>query len=389
MKIKLFFVLLLLTLTTACYNYNELNDLAISTGMSIDYKEGKYVVNLLIANSKKSQASTVEGEAQSIVYEGKGKTISEALKEIDVISPKKVYIGHLSFIVVSEELAKNGLKDSLDYLIREPESTKRFYLIVAIKSDAKDVLQIVSPLKSFPSQSISIAISFSKESQAVTSNIPYSSFIEKLVQKGIEPVLPSIEIKGNIEEGKSKKALEETSPKTYLKLSNLVLFKKDKLVHIADEEESYGINIINDNVDETLVKINCNNSEEYINIQLSNVKSNKKYKNNKIILNIKSNADIQENNCDIDLEDNKNISYIKEETEKKVKKIVEDSIELAKKYKTDIFGFGNIIYKHNPNYFDSIYKDWNDEEFIKLNIDTNIEIKLEDKGSLKSNIKEA
>ena len=80
MKIKLFFVLLLLTLTTACYNYNELNDLAISTGMSIDYKEGKYVVNLLIANSKKSQASTVEGEAQSIVYEGKGKTISEALK---------------------------------------------------------------------------------------------------------------------------------------------------------------------------------------------------------------------------------------------------------------------------------------------------------------------
>ena len=291
--------------------------------------------------------------------------------------------------MVSEELAKNGLKDSLDYLIREPESTKRFYLIVAIKSDAKDVLQIVSPLESFPSQSISIAISFSKESQAVTSNIPYSSFIEKLVQKGIEPVLPSIEIKGNIEEGKSKKALEETSPKTYLKLSNLVLFKKDKLVHIADEEESYGINIINDNVDETLVKINCNNSEEYINIQLSNVKSNKKYKNNKIILNIKSNADIQENNCDIDLEDNKNISYIKEETEKKVKKIVEDSIELAKKYKTDIFGFGNVIYKHNPNYFDSIYKDWNDEEFIKLNIDTNIEIKLEDKGSLKSNIKEA
>lgn len=390
MKTKFFIILMFLILTTGCYNYNELNTLAIATGMSIDYKEDEYVVNLLISNSKKAQASAIEGEAQSIVYEGKGKSISEALKEIDIISPKKIYIGHLSFIVVSKEISEKGLKDSLDYLIREPESTKRFYLIVSTEDDAKDVLQIVSPLESFPSQSISVAISFSKESQAVTSNIPYSSFIEKLIQKGIEPVLPSMQIKGDTEKGKSEEILQETSPKTFLKLSNLVLFKKDKLVHIANEDESNGINIVNDNIDETLIKLTCKDGS--INLKLSNVKTKKNVSlkdKPTVNINIKSDASIQENNCNIDLEKEEEIKYIEKQAEKEVTRLTNESIFLAQKYKTDIFGFGNLFYKHYPKYFDKVNETWNDKEFLDLKININVKINLKEKGSLKSQIKEA
>lgn len=390
MKTKFFIILMFLILTTGCYNYNELNTLAIATGMSIDYKEDEYVVNLLISNSKKAQASAIEGEAQSIVYEGKGKSISEALKEIDIISPKKIYIGHLSFIVVSKEISEKGLKDSLDYLIREPESTKRFYLIVSTEDDAKDVLQIVSPLESFPSQSISVAISFSKESQAVTSNIPYSSFIEKLIQKGIEPVLPSMQIKGDTEKGKSEEILQETSPKTFLKLSNLVLFKKDKLVHIANEDENNGINIVNDNIDETLIELTCKDGS--INLKLSNVKTKKNVSlkdKPTVNINIESDASIQENNCNIDLEKEKEIKYIEKQAEKEVTRLTNESIFLAQKYKTDIFGFGNLFYKHYPKYFDKVNETWNDKEFLDLKININVEINLKEKGSLKSQIKEA
>ena len=99
MKIKLFFISLCFFLLTGCYNYNELNTLAIATGMSINYKDDHYEVSLLIANSKQAQVSSKEGESQSIVYEGKGKTISEAMREIDVISPKSIYIGDRKSVV--------------------------------------------------------------------------------------------------------------------------------------------------------------------------------------------------------------------------------------------------------------------------------------------------
>lgn len=390
MKHKIIIILTLLLCCSGCYNYNELNTLAIIAGMSIDYKDDKYVVNVLIANSKQAQVSSKEGEAQSIVYEGKGKTLSEALKQIEVISPKSLYIGHLSFIVVSEELAKEGLKDTMDFLIREPGSTKRFYLILAKKEEAKNVLQIVSPLESFPSQSISIAISFSKESQAVTSDIPYSSFVEKLLETGSEPILPSIEIKGSAEKGKSEESLKETSPKAYLKLSTLALFKGEKFVHFTNEEESDGINIINNDSEEMLIECNCSGGKA--SIELRNIDTNYKIKfeNNKPVITVKVDAAgaIQESTCLLNLESEEVILELERKANEEVKRLMQKALEVTQKFETDIFGFGNLLYKHHPSYFKSVRKDWNENGFKNLKVKKDVSIRLETKGSIESGIKE-
>ena len=358
--------------------------------MSIDYKDDKYVVNVLIANSKQAQVSSKEGESQSIVYEGKGKTLSEALKEIEIISPKSLYIGHLSFIVVSEDLAKKGLKETMDFLIREPGSTKRFYLILAKEEDAKSVLQIVSPLESFPSQSISIAISFSKESQAVTSDIPYSSFVEKLLETGSEPILPSIEIKGNTKKGKSEESLKETTPKAYLKLSTLALFKGDKFVHFTNEEESDGINIINDDSEEMLIECNCSGGKA--SIELRNIDTNYKIKfeNNEPVLTIKVEAAgaIQESTCILDLDNEKIILDIEQKANEEIKRLMQKALEVSQKFETDIFGFGNLLYKYHPTYFKNIRKSWNEDGFKNLKIKKDVSVRLETKGSIESRIKE-
>ena len=390
MKNKLIIILTFILICSGCYNYNELNTLAIISGMAIDYKDDKYVVNVLIANSKQAQVSSKEGESQSIVYEGKGKTLSEALKEIEVISPKSLYIGHLSFIIVSEDLAKKGLKDTMDFLIREPGSTKRFYLILAKKEEAKNILQIVSPLESFPSQSISIAISFSKESQAVTSDIPYSSFVEKLLETGSEPILPSIEIKGSAKKGKSEESLKETTPKAYLKLSTLALFKGDKFVHLTDEEESEGINIINGDTKEMLIECNCSGGKA--SIELRNIDTNYKIKfeNNEPVLTIKVKAagSIQENTCILDFDSEKVILDIEQKANEEVKRLMKKALKVAQKFETDIFRFGNLLYKHHPDYFKSVKKTWNENGFKNLKITKDVTVRLETKGSIESRIKE-
>ena len=121
-KIKIFLLLPILIFMTGCWDYHELNNMAIATAK--------------------------EGESQTIVYSGKGETMSEAMKQIDLVIPKRLYLGHLSVTVVSEELAKNGLSNVMDFLIREPESVKRFYIILAKNSKAGDILKILSPLES-------------------------------------------------------------------------------------------------------------------------------------------------------------------------------------------------------------------------------------------------
>ena len=84
MKIKLLLPFLFLFILTGCWNYRELNDLAIATGIAIDESEDGYEVSVLIANAKKAQVSTKEGESQTSGYSEKGKTITEALRNINL-----------------------------------------------------------------------------------------------------------------------------------------------------------------------------------------------------------------------------------------------------------------------------------------------------------------
>ena len=150
MKIKLLIPILFLFILTGCWNYRELNDLAIATGIAIDKSEDGFEVSVLISNARKAQVSTKEGESQTSVYSENGKTITEALRNINLKFPKEIYIGHLSVIVINEEIAKEGLYPILDYFLREPESSKRFYSIIARDCKAKEVISVLSPLESFP-----------------------------------------------------------------------------------------------------------------------------------------------------------------------------------------------------------------------------------------------
>lgn len=389
MKIKILLPLIMLFFVTGCYNYNELNTLAISTGMGIDYENDEYVVSILIANSKKAQVSSKEGEAQSVVYEGRGKTISECLKEIEKITPKQVYIGHLSVIIISEELAKKGLIDIVDFLIREPESIKRFYLVVVQKSKAKDVLEIVTPLESFPAQGLSINIGFSNETQTVASTVPYSDFVEELLRKGDNPALPTIKIIGDSEKEKTSDALSKTTPEAYIELSNLGLFKADKLIHITSEEESRGLNIIANQADEVLISLPCSGGR--LSSKVSRVKTSikTKIKNNKpeIDINVKATATVQEANCKINFEDNKVILDIENKVNDAIKELVQKAIAVNKQFNVDTIGIGNLVYKHHPKYFNEVEEKWDEEIFPNIDFNITTKINLRTKGSIESTMK--
>ena len=386
-KIKIFFCLPILLFLTGCWNYNELNTLAITTGMAIDkYKDG-YEVSLLIANSKRVEESSKEGEAQTIVYSGKGKTISQAMKDIDLISSKQLYIGHLSVIVISDEVAKEGIVNTLDFLLREPESIKRFYIALARDTKAKSILQVLSPLESFPSQNIYSNIKFSSESHAISASVAYGIFIEELLAKGKETILPSISVKGNEEKGSKSQSLEESTPKAEVKLNTLGLFKDDKLITYADANESRGINLIRNNVDEMIISTYCDGGTAIA--KLNNIKTDYKVDKEKVDIDLKGVAYIREINCTNNLNSSKEIDKLEKSFENSLKGLLKKGIAVAKKNKTDIFGFGNALYKKYPHYYKSIENIWNDQVFPNYKYNIKADIKLESKGSIENSLKGA
>ena len=384
---KFILVLTFLFLLSGCYDYKELNDYSIVTGISIDKIEDKYEVSVLISNSSKSSTETDSKESNVVVYSGKGTTLYSAFKDIGLISPKEIYIGSFSVLILSENVAREGIDNVVDLFLRYPNSRKSFYIVIS-KDKAKDVLKIMTPLANFPSQNISNNLSSSTDLQGIIGKVSFNKLLSILVQDGIDPSINTIKVIGNEEKGAKQSNLESTNPKTYVKLDSLAIFKNYKLVDIANRNESIGINFVNGNIKETYLKLNYNDG--YVVIDTNKIKTSIKTKldnNPKVNINIEGEAKIIECNGNIDLEDYKTIEKLQNLSNKKIKKIVNQGISLAKKNNSDVFGFGLKFSKSHPKYFEKNKDNW-DKIFKNLNIDTKVKIILKNKVSSKNSLED-
>lgn len=390
MKIKLVISFFSILLLTGCWNYRELNQLAISTGIAIDKTEtGEYEVSVLISNAKKTQVSSKEGESQTIVYSDTGHTISQAIRNINLQLSKDIYIGHLTVIVVHEDIAKEGMYPILDYFLRDPESVKRFFLIIARDAKAADVISTLSPLEAFPSQNIYFNIKSTIDSQAISPSVTYSKFVENVVKPGIEPTVPTILLEGDAKEAQNSDSLQQSVPEAVLKIGTVAIFDDDKLLGYANEVESRGINIINNSVNKTAATFQYNNHYITANLDGIKVKSNIEMVNDKpvVTINYSSDAAIRELSGSEDIEKTDAIEDIEKAIEHNVEDMINQAIKCTQeKYKSDVFGFGNSIYKKYPNYFTNLNKDWSTEVFPEIEVKIKVKIKLQTKGSLEQSI---
>lgn len=390
MKIKLIISFLFIFLLTGCWNYKELNQLAISTAIAVDKAEdGKYEVSVLISNAKKSQVSSKEGESQTIVYTDTGNTISEAIRNINLQLSKDVYIGHLTVIIIHEDIAKEGMYPILDYFLRDPESVKRFFLIIARETKASDIIATLSPLESFPSQNIYFNIKSSTNSQAISPSVTFSKFVENIIKEGIEPTTPSIIALGNVEDAQNSDSLQESKPEATLKLGTVAIFYDDKLLGYANEKESRGINVINNKVTSTSATFEYKDNYITVNVTGIKVKHEIEMIDNKPVVTIvfSSDAAIRELEGVEYVDDVDVIKDIEEAIENNVKNVIKQALDCTqKKFKSDVFGFGNLIYKKYPDYFKNLNKDWSTEVFPDLEIKIEVDVKLHTKGSLEQSI---
>lgn len=389
---KAFIILFILICTSGCWNYRELNYYSIVTGVAIDKgdENDKYELSLLISNSTKTSSDTSSPTgSKTVVYSGKGNSIFEAVKDIGLISPKELYLGHFLVLVVSEDVAKDGIFDILDFFLREPSSRKDFNIVIARDTEAKDTLKIIAPLSSYPSQNISDNLIYTNKLQGIVSNVNYNQLISTIITDGIEPTINSVYIEGNKEEGSSTENTESSEPKAYVKLGTLGVFKTDKLIDWASYDESLGINIINNNINEMYLEVTYEDSNIILNSISFKTKVDTKLENNKPIINIDISGDfrIEEIDGKINISDENIILELQKKMNDKIKQFVNKAINLADKNNTDIFGFERKFYENYPQQYEKIRDDIsNNLKSIDVRINSHALIKS--KGSTQHSLEE-
>ena len=378
------FVLIIITLfilliSSGCYNYKEINDMAIvsSIGIDKDNKNDKYIVSAQIMNSKESEDSE---DSQITVYTKEGDTVHEALRNITLKSPRKLYGNHLSKIVLSEEVAKEGIDNILDIFNRITEVRNEFIITIVKEDKASDVLKVLTTTESIPAEYVKLSLKIADKTSGLTYATKLDEFISLYLKKGIDPVVPVLKIDKKEKKGTTINNITTTNPISKIVIEDLAVTNKGKLETYLKNEEVIGYNFLRNQIQKMIIPVKCDDENNYASILIlkNKTKSNAAKKDNKYIINfnINSEAIITEYNCRKDLTDEKIIKELEKDPEKKIKRYIKKSLNKQKETKGKFLGLERIIYLDYPKYKNEDYS-------VKYNVNVNLVRKGEIRNSVK------
>lgn len=371
--------LFILLISSGCYNYKEINDMAIvsSIGIDKDNKNDKYIVSAQIMNSKESEDSE---DSQITVYTKEGDTVHEALRNITLKSPRKLYGNHLSKIVLSEEVAKEGIDNILDIFNRITEVRNEFIITIVKEDKASDVLKVLTTTESIPAEYVKLSLKIADKTSGLTYATKLDEFISLYLKKGIDPVVPVLKIDKKEKKGTTINNITTTNPISKIVIEDLAVTNKGKLETYLKNEEVIGYNFLRNQIQKMIIPVKCDDENNYASILIlkNKTKSNAVKKDNKYIINfnINSEAIITEYNCKKDLTDEKVIKELEKDTEKKIKRYIKKSLNKQKETKGKFLGLERIIYLDYPKYKNEDYS-------VKYNAKVNLVRKGEIRNSVK------
>lgn len=371
--------LFILLISSGCYNYKEINNMAIvsSIGIDKDNKNDKYIVSAQIMNSKESENSE---DSQITVYTKEGDTVHEALRNITLKSPRKLYGNHLSKIVLSEEVAKEGIDNILDTFNRVTEVRNEFIITIVKEDKASDVLKVLTTTESIPAEYVKLSLKIADETSGLTYATKLDEFISLYLKKGIDPVVPVLKIDKKEKKGTTINNITTTNPISKIVIEDLAVTNKGKLETYLKNEEVIGYNFLRNQIQKMIIPVKCDDENNYASISIlkNKTKSSAEKKDNKYIINfnINSEAIITEYNCKKDLTDEKVIKELEKDTEKKIKRYIKKSLNKQKETKGKFLGLERIIYLDYPKYK-------NEDYGVKYNVNVNLVRKGEIRNSIK------
>ena len=376
------FLILLLPLLSGCYNYRELNELGITTAVSIDYKDNNFYVIAEVINPIKQQDASSSNNSPFVNYNSSSSSLQDAFRKVVLESPRQLYAAQLEIIVLSEEVVNNHLEEVLEYFARDPESRTEIKIIVAKTEDSTKAITLQTLLTSLSSSNIINSLDLQSKVLGMSYPVTLNELLNMYIDPYLEVVLPSMTLYGNYEIGDEKENITTSSPKAIVKIDGSTITKDNKILGYLDLEESKILNLINGKLKETIIKMNY--YDGYIIFEPNRIKVSRELdiKNNIIKINISGYSKTKEIQSNIDLKDPKEVEKLNKALNMELEKKITDTFNsIREKYGTDVFGFQELYYRTNYKYFKENCTNWYENIYPKIKLEVKANVRLYEKGN--------
>ncbi len=368
-RVKLLILITLLSvcafLLSGCWNYREIEKLAIVSGVAIDKAEnGKVLVTVEIINVDHGQKQST---INPVYLQTTGESFFDAVRKLISLQGKKLYWSHVKVVIVSENIAKEGISHYLDFLNRDAEVRTDMWILLSREKTANDIFKANPTTENI----ISIEIDNAMRDEGAISRYPdveLYQLLDDLAHENRSAILPTI-------------GLVDINGKPVIQISGTTIIKHNKLIGYLDDDESKSLLWITDELKGGLFVLkNMGKNRNVVTLEISKSKTELKAEINeeKLVMNVEVTVDTSVGGISGE-EDYIGLPgriHLKQEAEKQIKSNLEALvIKAQKKYKADIFGFGDQIRRKMPQEWKSIEKDWEKyftDLVVKIDVDVNI-----------------
>lgn len=263
---KKILIFLLISISVAYFGRVDkeiLDELEVATAIGYDFK-GKQKIEVTAVMPRINPDKSIVNKTISTI----ASVSKEALRELNQKSHKPIVSGKLEVAVYNKKIAKIGIQDYIDTFHRDPSVGSRLQLVI-VDGNAKKMLK--KSFGEFETGGYIQRLLLHNMEQGILPTSNLHTFLTEYYAKGMDPVLPLIELQGD-----------------NIKIKGLALFKGTKMVKELSQEKLFVFKALQQKLKLAGLKIKTkeDNKTEYFSIQ--GISSKKEFQ----IKNIHSNPEI-------------------------------------------------------------------------------------------------
>lgn len=363
---KVYIVLLFILISTtlsSCWNYRELNDMSIVAGVAIDKGtfDGKYEITVELIDIQQGKDLDMKPKYISL----SGDTMFEIARNMISLIGKRLYWSHSKAVIISEDVAEDGIVNILDWYSRDAETRTDTNILISKENTAKEVLKSKPTTENYTSFEISKLLKH-EDSLSNAPVVDLWNILDTLIQDGLYTWLPTVK-------------LNKSNDDNMIQIDGSAIFSKDKLIGYIDDNSSKNILFAKNDIKGGILVLD-REKESSLTFEIFNNKTTIKPSIEKGNIKfdiytdtIVSLGEIQSNYA-FYTEEGK--SELEDQLSKQLQESIYSSIKrIQSEYGADVIGFGTKLYETNPKVWSDVKDDWS-KTFKTLDISVNSKITI-------------
>lgn len=371
---KILFVLVMIVVLPGCWNYKEVENFSVVAGVALDKnpnpKEGKYLMTLEIVDTSGGRDKSEMG---SKLFSLSGDTMFDIDRNMISVTGSRVFWSHSKVLIISKEIAQEGLKKVIDWYNRDTEIRPDMYLLLSNGKTAHEMLENEGRGNSVVSFKLNRMLQGEEDLMTATP-CEIWDFLAKMEDNKIMASMPVVV------------AHQEVSGVTTSRIFGQAVFRGDKLGGLLNGDEDEIAAMIKNQLKGGVFGLTNSSTGESFVLEIINSKTRLKpgFADGKPSISIFTHTEVNldELNGDADFSHSSGELEIQKFAEKELqKRILAVVNKVQKQYKADMFGFGLQFYEQKPEIWKQLKDQWKD---IYPTVDVNVTCQVDIESSAKT-----